>query len=101
MSNQVETVFAEGFFVSEPREGAPEFVLGAISVSQDKAIAFINEHANEKGYVNLDLLRGKSGQPYLKLNTFVPTVKAEDAETTTAAAPEVQLAEATSDDLPF
>ena len=95
MSNQSETVFAEGFFVTDAREGAPEFVMGAVSISKDKAIAFINEHANEKGYVNLDLLRGKSGQPYLKLNTFTPKPKAEDA----VSAPAV--AEASSADLPF
>lgn len=95
MSNQSETVFAEGFFVTDARAGAPEFVMGAVSISKDKAIAFINEHANEKGYVNLDLLRGKSGQPYLKLNTFTPQPKAEDA----ASAPAV--AEASSADLPF
>lgn len=99
MSNQTETVFAEGFFVSDAREGAPEFVMGAISISQEKAIAFINEHANEKGYVNLDLLRGKSGQPYLKLNDFVPTPRAED-ETAVADAV-VEVAEASSADLPF
>tara|TARA_R100000544_G_scaffold35688_1_gene23208 strand:- start:381 stop:674 length:294 start_codon:yes stop_codon:yes gene_type:complete len=97
MSNQTETVFAEGFFVTDAREGAPEFVMGAVSISQEKAIAFINEHANEKGYVNLDLLRGKSGQPYLKLNDFVPTPRAED----TPAPAVVEVAEASSADLPF
>lgn len=104
MSNQKETVFAEGFFVSEPREGAPDFVLGAISISKDKAIAFINEHANEKGYVNLDLLRGQSGAPYLKLNDFVPTKRDEveaDADDAVADVQEMELAEASSDDLPF
>ena len=102
MSNSTtETVFADGFFVTAPREGAPEFVMGAVSLSKDKAIAFINEHANDKGYVNLDLLMGKSGQPYLKLNTFVPKVKAEDAASAVADTQEMELAEASGDDLPF
>ena len=104
MSNQKEVVFAEGFFVSEPREGAPDFVLGAMSISKDKAIAFIEEHANEKGYVNLDLLRGQSGSPYLKLNDFVPTKRDEavvDANDAVADVQEMELAEASSDDLPF
>ncbi len=98
MSNTQETIFADGFFVSSPREGAPEFVLGDVSISKDKAIAFINEHANEKGYVNLDLLMGKNGAPYLKLNTFVPSTKVEEAE---ALPPQVEVEEASGDDLPF
>jgi len=67
---------------------------------EDKAIAFINEHANDKGYVNLDMLMGKSGEPYLKLNTFVPKPKADVADAV-ADVQEVEIAEATSDDLPF
>jgi hypothetical protein len=101
MSNSTtETVFAEGFFVADARDGAPDFVMGSISVSKDKAVAFINEHANEKGYVNLDMLRGKSGQPYLKLNDFVPTPRKDEAGAV-ADTQEMEVAEASSDDLPF
>ena len=100
MSNSTETIFADGFFVSSPRDNAPDFVLGDISISKDKAIAFINEHANEKGYVNLDLLMGKTGQPYLKLNTFTPQPKADGGDAV-AEVQVAQVAEATGDDLPF
>ena len=43
---------------------------------------------------------GKTGQPYLKLNTFTPQPKA-DASDAVADVQEAQVAEATGDDLPF
>jgi hypothetical protein len=46
------------------------------------------------------MLMGKSGEPYLKLNTFVPKPKADVADAV-ADVQEVEIAEATSDDLPF
>ena len=100
MSNSTETIFADGFFVSSPRDNAPDFVMGDISISKDKAIAFINANANDRGYVNLDLLMGKTGQPYLKLNTFTPQPKADGSDAV-AEVQVAQVAEATGDDLPF
>lgn len=72
-----ETKFAEGFWFERPKEGAPDFVKGKISINIEKAIPFLETHANEKKYVNLDLLVSREGKPYLKLNTFQPTPKEE------------------------
>lgn len=68
-----EPIFADGFFFDRPREGAPDFVKGRMSIMAEKAIAFITKHKNEAGYVNLDFLKSKDGKKlYFQLNTWKP-----------------------------
>lgn len=70
MSNQKEKVFADGFRF-ERRDNAPEFVVGRMSIKVDEAITFLK--SNEKrGWVNLNILTGRSGNPYVELDTFEP-----------------------------
>ena len=64
--------FPKGIFFQKPREGAPEFVRGAISFKVDEAVAFLQEHKNEKGYVNVDMLLSKEKGIYLALNDWKP-----------------------------
>ena len=73
-----ESILAAGFFFERPREGAPAFVKGRLSIQVEKAIAFLEEHKNDKGYINLDLLTSKENKPYLKLNTWKPEAKKEE-----------------------
>lgn len=70
-----EITFAKGIYFNKPHENAPEFVKGKIDIKADEAIEFINANKNEKGYVNLDLLKSKQGKLYLKLNDFKPEKK--------------------------
>jgi hypothetical protein len=101
-----ESILAKGFFCENPREGAPDYVLAKISIKVPDAIAFLNEHANASGYVNLDLLDGLKGKPYLKLNDWKPSGTARREET----APEVsgypdpaedELQDINPEDIPF
>ena len=71
--------FAKGFYANSPRENAPSFVKGSISVKVDDAIAWLKENVNDKGYVNLDILEQKSDpKKYsLALNTFVAKDKSD------------------------
>jgi hypothetical protein len=73
---------AAGFWFDKPREGAPEFVKGRISIQAEKALETITKFKNEKGYVNLDLLKSKEGKLYLSVNDWKPEqkdeIKAED-----------------------
>ncbi len=69
-----EKIFAQGIYFNKPRDGAPDFVKGRIDIKSDDAIAFLTEHTNEKGYVNLDLKESRAGKLYLELNTFKPKV---------------------------
>lgn len=75
-----ETTFADGFFFDKPREGAPDFVKGRVSIKVAEAIPFLEANKNEKGYVNIDLLKSKEGgKLYFKLNTYKKEEKAETA----------------------
>lgn len=66
-------VFAAGFYYDNPSENAPTFVVGKISVKVADAVAFLNAHENNAGYVNLDILMPIEGsRPYLALNTWKP-----------------------------
>ena len=65
---QKERTFADGF-IFKRREDAPDFVVGALSVKVDEAIAFLRN--NEKnGWVNLDIKYGRTGNAYVELNTY-------------------------------
>ena len=69
---------AAGFYFDRPREGAPDFVKGRLSIKVVDAAIFIQEHKNEKGYVNLDLLVSKEGKLYLSLNDWKPEKKEDE-----------------------
>lgn len=96
MDNQ-ERIFADGFIIKR-RENAPEFVIGNLSVKVDEAIAFLKKY-EKKGWVNLNIKKGRSGNPYIELDTFEAKPKGEK-EATPPPAP--AAAEPEEDgDLPF
>lgn len=74
MENQ-ERIFADGFIIKR-RENAPEFVIGNLSVKVDEAIAFLKKY-EKKGWVNLSIKKGRSGNPYIELDTFEAKPKGE------------------------
>ncbi len=69
-----QRTFAEGF-IFKKSEKAPEFVIGRISIKVDEAIEFLNKHKSADGWVNLQAKTGRSGQPYLELDTYKPDGK--------------------------
>jgi hypothetical protein len=79
MTEQTSSPLADGFFFERPKDGAPSFVKGKLSIQVDKAIAFLNQHKNEKNYVNLDLKEAKESKKlYLSLNSWKPEQKQEE-----------------------
>jgi len=74
MDNQ-ERIFADGFIIKR-RENAPEFVIGNLSVKVDEAIAFLKKY-EKKGWVNLNIKKGRSGNPYIELDTFEAKTKGD------------------------
>jgi len=64
--------FAEGFFAEHKDINGSNgvFRITKIGVKVDEAIAYLQKHRNEAGYVNLDLKTGKSGNAYVELNTY-------------------------------
>jgi len=68
--------FIDGFFVNQPREHAPDFVKGSISINVDKFIPYLKSKAVITplgvGYVNINLLMSKEGKLYAKLDEWKP-----------------------------
>lgn len=66
-----EKIWAKGIRFEKPKAGLPEFIKGKLSFKVDDAIQFLNEHKDERGWVNLDLKKSKEkGTLYLELNTY-------------------------------
>lgn len=73
-----DTKFLPGFFFDRPREGAPAFVKGRMSIRVEDAILFLDANKNEKGYVNADLLQSKDGKKlYFAHNDYKPAQKSD------------------------
>ena len=94
-NNKPDPVFADGFIFKRPREGAPEFVKGALSLKVDEAIAFLQKH-NNAGWVNLDLNNSQGGKLYLQLNDWKPPT--QDTAQPPVAAPVEPVAAANPQD---
>lgn len=61
---------AKGLYVKAPHERAPDFVLYDISIKCDDFFDFMAEHKNDKGYINLQILRSRDNKPYAVLNEY-------------------------------
>lgn len=67
-----DKILPKGIYFNSPRDGAPEFVKGSISIKVADAITFLQDNQNGGGYVNIDVLTAKeTGKPYCVLNTYV------------------------------
>lgn len=67
-----EKIFADGLRLESAGPKAPEWVKGKISILVPKFIEFLQKHQSEKGWVNLDIKKSKSGVLYVELNTWKP-----------------------------
>ena len=67
-------VFPKGLIYKLPREGAPEFVKGSLSIKVDEFTEFCAQNHNN-GWVNLDFLKSKEGKLYFALNDWKPENK--------------------------
>lgn len=80
MDNKEEPVFADGLMWRDPHQNAPDFVKGSLSIHAEKLYAWAKEHANEKGWVSVDMKQSKKGGIYYQLNTFKPKNPAAQPE---------------------
>ena len=85
-----EKIFADGFSLNT-RENQHEFVVGKVSVKIEDAIPFLKEHGAKRGWVNLNILIGRSGKPYIELDTYEPKSNNTQSKSTVEA----------DEDLPF
>ena len=99
----MEKIYAKGLFVKR-NEKAPDFVVCNISIKADDFDKFVKENTNEKGYVNLQVLKSKDkGTLYAVVDTFEP--KASTTSTEVKKAVKTQESDhfqnGNSGDLPF
>ena len=71
-NNQKPEWSVDGMIFKPRRESAPDFVRGYLSVKVEEFKSFLDKNVKESGWVNLDLLKSKTGKTYLKLNTWEP-----------------------------
>lgn len=72
-----EKQFADGIRFNTPSEKAPEFVKGTISIQIEKFIPWAQAHADERGWINLDVKESKGGKIYCEVSSWKPNKKAE------------------------
>lgn len=89
-----ERTFADGF-IFKRNEKAPEWVIGGLSIKVDEAITFLKNN-EKKGWVNLSIKKGRSGNPYIELDTFEPKKSDAPAKQEAPAPPADE-----DEDLPF
>jgi hypothetical protein len=65
-----ETEFVDGFIVKAPRDGAPDFVKGSVSIKNAELIAWLKGRTDER--TNLDIKESKGGKWYAAVNTYKP-----------------------------
>lgn len=79
----MDAKYAQHIYFDRPREGAPDFVKGRMSMKRDEAIEYLKTlNVSEKGYIYFDLLVSKDGSKlYWKLNDYQPAQKPDDGGT--------------------
>lgn len=65
-----EKIYVDGLFVDQKETSFG--TIDKLSINVEKLINFLNEHVNEKGYVNIDLLSSQKGGKYAVLNQYQP-----------------------------
>ena len=90
--------YAQGLFVKR-NDKAPDFVVCSLSVKVEEFNQFLMDNVNDKGYVNLQVLKSKEkGSLYAVVDTFEPKPKkAEPTKTCPAPFP----TKTNDGDLPF
>ena len=66
-----EKVFTDGLIFKLPRDGAPDFVKGSLSVKVDEFKAWLDTHV-DNGWVNIDLKVSQGGKAYAEKNSWKP-----------------------------
>jgi hypothetical protein len=102
MSEKQQKVYAKGIFANTANN---DFVIAKLSFKVEDAIAFLQANKNEKGYCNIDILKGKDkdgqSKPYAVLNDWKPTGDYKPKNQTNAFQKPDLSGTAESDGLPF
>lgn len=72
-----EPKFVNGLILKAPRDGAPDFVKGSISIRVEELMTFLAKQKTE--WVNLDIKESKAGKWYAQVNDWKPESKQDQA----------------------
>ena len=70
--------FVNGLLVKPPREGAPDFVKGSLSIRRDEMINFLAQ--KKEDWINIDIKASKEGKWYAEVNNWKPQQSAPPQE---------------------
>jgi hypothetical protein len=87
--------FIPGLYFNLPRDGVPEYVLGALKIEPERIIEWAKR---QSGPVYVDLKRSQEGQGYAQINDWKPKGGGTGP---TKRAPDPRKAEEVEDDIPF
>lgn len=62
--------FPEGLILKAPRDGAPDYVIGSLSIRKAEFLAWLG--GRDGDWVNLNLKRGQSGKWYAEVDNWKP-----------------------------
>ena len=76
-----EKKFVDGLIVKPPRDNAPDFVKGSISIKVKELGQWLaNEYKAGCGeWINIDVKESKGGKWYCEVNTWKPRQEAEQS----------------------
>ena len=69
---QQKVEFVNGLFVKPPREGAPDFVKGSVSINRADLGNWLRGKQTDDGWINIDVKESKSGKWYCSVNNWKP-----------------------------
>jgi hypothetical protein len=95
-----DKIFAQGLIYKAPRENAPDFVKGSLSIKTEEFTKFLEDHTKPDGWVNLDLKVSRGGKLYCELNQYSRPVDDNQHRSHRDEAPN-PIDEPNPDDIPF
>lgn len=78
MEEKKEVIFPEGIYFKLPKENAPDFVKGQVSIKKADFITWIMKQTGE--WINLDAKISKSDKGYFQVNTWKPDAPSEGTQ---------------------
>lgn len=80
-SSMSDKIFPEGMNVTAPSDRAPDFVKARIGIRPQHFHEWAKQHVDDRGWVNIDILEGRTGKWYASLNTYKKTADGDDVQT--------------------
>lgn len=75
----MEALFLNGLIFKMPRENAPDFIKGSLSIKREEMIQALSELDDD--WINLDLKVSRQGKSYAQINEWKPSNQQEQDDT--------------------